>query len=275
MCKRILYLVLFLVLSASGQEKLDLYFDFDQHQLNEQAIKKINSWIAEGKDYQVTKLYGFCDWKGTNAYNDTLALKRVNEVYNFLKDSEIDVTKNIEIRGFGEDFEQSPVQGENRRVTIIYQVKKEANVVPKESVVAEKQPEKAVEVPKKEFKERMKTAKKGDLIRLENIYFFNNSAQVVPKSEPVLYDLLCAMVDNPKLKIEIQGHICCKSPEQKEVISTARARAVYNYLIRGKIDRSRMSFKGYGVSRPVHKIPEKNALEEDENRRVEILILEN
>ena len=82
------------------------------------------------------------------------------------------------------------------------------------------------------------------------------------------------MVDNPTLKIEIQGHICCKRPDEPEVISTARARAVYNYLIRNNIDRTRMSFKGYGVSRPIHPIPEKNALEEDDNRRVEILVKE-
>lgn len=264
MKKAITWFTLLIAFSSFAQEKLNLYFDFDQHDLNDVAIKKINSWIAEGKDYQVTKLYGFCDWKGTNSYNDTLALKRVNEVYNFLKASDIDVIKNIEIRGFGEDFEQSPVQGENRRVTIIYQVKNEV-------ALTEKLPEK----PKESLKDQIKSAKKGDLIKLENIYFFNNSAKVVPKSEPTLYDLLCVMVDNPKLKIEIQGHICCKMPNEYEVISTARARAVYNYLIRGKIDRSRMSFKGYGVSRPVHKIPEKNALEEDENRRVEILILEN
>lgn len=264
MKKAIIGLVLLIVFSSSAQEKLSVYFDFDQHQLNEAAVKKINSWIAEGKNYQVTKLYGFCDWKGTNSYNDTLAIQRVNEVYNFLKASNIDVINDIEIRGFGEDFEQSPVQGENRRVTIIYQIKTE-------TVTTEKLPEK----PKEALRDRIKTAKKGDLIKLENIYFFNNSAKVVPKSEPVLYDLLCVMVDNPKLKIEIQGHICCKRPNEYEVISTARARAVYNYLIRGKIDRSRMSFKGYGVTRPIYKIPEQNALEEDENRRVEILIVEN
>ena len=273
MFKKIIFIVVLITFSASAQEKLSIYFDFDQHQLNDAAVKKINSWIAEGKKYQVTKLYGFCDWKGTNTYNDTLALKRVNEVYTFLKDSEIAVDQNIEIRGFGEDFEQSSVQGENRRVTIMYQVKTEAVVTEK---LTEKLTEKTVEqAPKKELKDRIKTAKKGDLITLENIYFYNNSAQVIPKSEPVLYDLLCAMVDNPKLKIEIQGHICCKLPTQEEVISTARARSVYNYLSRGKIDRSRMSFKGYGVSRPVHPIPEKNALEEDENRRVELLIVEN
>jgi len=262
------YFLFLIAFSSFAQEKLSVYFDFDQHQLNEIAVKKINSWIAEGKDYQVTKLYGFCDWKGTNSYNDTLALKRVNEVYNFLIASEIDVIKDIEIRGFGEDFEQSPVQWENRRVTIIYQLKSKVADV-------EKKLESLKELPKESLKDKIKGAKKGDVIKLDNIYFFNNSAKVVPKSEPTLYDLLCVMVDNPKLKIEIQGHICCKRPEEYEVISTARARAVYNYLIRGKIDRSRMSFKGYGVSRPVYKIPEKNALEEDENRRVEILIVEN
>jgi outer membrane protein OmpA-like peptidoglycan-associated protein len=257
-------IVLFLIFSfgLNAQEKLNVYFDFDKYNLNEQAIKSINTWIAEGKNYQVIKLYGFCDSKGTNSYNDTLALKRVNELYNFLKESEIEVLKDIEIRGFGEDFKQSKVQDENRRVTIIYTSKID----------------KVVEEPptplQKQFTEKIKSAKKGDLLKLDNIYFYNNSAKVVTKSEPILYELLCVMVDNPTLRIEIQGHICCKRPNEPEVVSTARARAVYNYLIRNKIERTRMTFKGYGVSRPIHPIPEKNAIEEDDNRRVEILIKE-
>lgn len=262
MKQKILSFLLFCGIGCFSQQKLNVYFDFDKHELTEETVKKINSWIAEGKNYQVTKLYGFCDWKGSNAYNDTLALKRVNEVYKFLKESEIDVTRDIEIRGFGEDFEQSKIQGENRRVTIIYQEKEKP-------APAKAEPTREV------LKEWAKTAKKGDLIVLENIYFFNNSAKTVPKSEPTLYELFCVMNDNPKLKIEIQGHICCKLPGQYEVISTARARAVYNYLIRKKVNRERMSYKGYGVSRPRHPIPEKNSQEEDDNRRVEIMVVEN
>ncbi|WP_395045529.1 OmpA family protein [Flavobacterium sp.] len=261
---KIIIYFLFFSLTVLGQEKLNVYFDFDKYELNEIAVKKINSWIAQGKNYQVTKLYGFCDWKGTNSYNDTLALKRVTEVYNFLKESEIDVKKDIEIRGFGEDFEQSKIQAENRRVTIIFQEKSESSAIEKET--------EAAKIP---FKVKIKTAKKGDLIKLESIYFFNNSAKVVPKSEPILYELLCVMNDYPKLIIEIQGHICCKRPDQYDIISTARARTVYNYLIRNKVKRERMTFKGYGVSRPIHPIPEKNSQEEDDNRRVEILIIEN
>ncbi len=243
-----------------SQEKLNVYFDFDKYDLNEQGVKKINSWIAEGKNYEVTKLYGFCDWKGSNEYNDTLAMKRVYTVYEFLKQSKINVKKEIEIRGFGEDFEQSEDQGENRRVTIIFQEKKEIPVV----VTSEQK-----------LKDKFKGSKIGDLIRMPNLYFFNNSAKVVPKSQPVLYDLLCLMNDNPKLKIEIQGHICCKLPSDYDAVSSARARAIYNFLVINKIDRKRLAFKGYGVSRPIHPIPEKNSEEEDENRRVEILIIDN
>ncbi len=252
------------MMTTFAQKKLDIYFDFDQFELNDAAVKKINSWIAEGTDYKVIKLYGFCDSKGTNSYNDTLALNRVKQVYKFLKDSDIEVQKSIQIRGFGEDFEQSTLQRENRRVTIIYLDKNENSSTISKS-----------DFPKEVLKNKMKLAKKGDLIKLDFIYFFNNSAKIVPKSEPILYELLCVMNDNPKLVIEIQGHICCKTPQQEDAISAARAKTVYNFLIRNKIDRKRLTSKGYGVSRPIHPIPEKNSLEEDENRRVEILIIEN
>jgi outer membrane protein OmpA-like peptidoglycan-associated protein len=155
---------------------------------------------------------------------------------------------------------QSEVQDENRRVTIIFQEKK--------PIIVEVAPD-------QKLKDKLKDSKVGDLIRLPNLYFFNNSAKIVPKSQPVLYDLLCLMNDNPKLKIEIQGHICCKLPNQVDAVSTARARAIYNFLIANKVSRKRLSFKGFGATRPIHPIPEKSTQEEDDNRRVEIMIVEN
>lgn len=247
-----------------AQLKVEVYFDFDRYDLNSQATQTLNSWIAEGKNYKVTQLFGFCDWKGTNAYNDTLALRRVNSVYNFLIKQNIKVEKNLVIRGFGEDFKQSPKQEENRRVTLIY-----------EEILPQKEVEKPL--PKSDaptFKEQIKTAKKGDAIRLEHINFLNHSAKIVPNSEPVLLELLCVMEENPTLKIEIQGHICCDTENKYGYISEARARAVYTFLLRNKVNRKRISFKGYGATRPIYPIPEQNSQQEDANRRVEILILE-
>lgn len=87
-------------------------------------------------------------------------------------------------------------------------------------------------------------------------------------------ELLQVLIENPKLKIEIHGHICCQPNEPNELISRARAEAVYYYLIKNGINRDRLQYKSFGSSQPIYPIPEKNDFERDENRRVEILILE-
>jgi outer membrane protein OmpA-like peptidoglycan-associated protein len=255
---KILLILLFLSTISFSQKKIEVFFNFNEHTLNPPAITMLNNWIASNENIEVSKIYGYCDWVGSNQYNDSLSIRRANEVFLFLKDKQIAIKPDYQIKGFGEDFEQFADQSLNRKVTIEYE---STTVKPK------------VE-PQKEFTEAIKKAKAGDKIKLKNINFFNNSARVVPKSIPILYELLCVMEENPTLKIEIQGHICCQPIKDISNISTARARAVYNYLVQHKIDRNRMKYKGYGVTNPIYKIPENNEFEENENRRVEILILE-
>ena len=119
-----LYLLLLLPTLLSAQERLTVYFDFNKYDLNDKALIKLNTWIAKSDNLEVTKSYGFCDWKGTNVYNDSLSIKRVNTVFDFLQQQQIKVNEGYEIRGFGEDFEQSEVQSENRKVIIAYEIKK-------------------------------------------------------------------------------------------------------------------------------------------------------
>jgi outer membrane protein OmpA-like peptidoglycan-associated protein len=262
--KKYLLLLLLIATPIWGQQQFTVFFDFNQYGFNPTALQKLEKWVAESEGVEVSKIYGFCDWKGTNVYNDSLSVKRVKTVLAFLKSKDIKVKDGYEIRGFGEDFEQSKVQSENRKVIIAYEIKK---------------PE-----PKKEVRdadgnlplqEQFKVAKVQDKIRIKNLYFFNMTPRILPKSKPVLYELLCALQDNPKLKIEIQGHICCQTAYDINNLSESRAKAVYNFLVSNKINRKRLSFKGYGTSNPIYPIPEKNEFEENENRRVEILILEN
>jgi len=247
--------------SCAAQDKITVFFDFNKYDLNPVAITTLNDWILEHPKQKVLKIYGFCDEKGTNQYNDTLSLQRVQTVFDFLKSNQVEIDKDYLVKGFGENFTQDKNPARNRKVEIIYA-----------PIPAEPQPlatakEDALAV-------AFSTAKTGDLVRLKNIHFFNNSARVVPESKAVLYDLLCVLQENPTLKIEIQGHICCQSAKSMDHISTARARAVYNYLIQNKIKRERLSYKGYGVSKPLYAIPEKNDFEENENRRVEIKIVD-
>jgi outer membrane protein OmpA-like peptidoglycan-associated protein len=258
-----IYLVFTLIfgiqLFAQDGDKVTVYFDFNKSELTPDAVRTINDYLALGKDIEVTKIYGFCDWIGSNRYNDSLSMQRVASVHHYLKSKQVKIRADYEQKGFGEDFTQSEVQSENRKVLILF-LEIPKPVVP---VTAHKS-----------LADRIKEAKVGDLLKLENINFFNNSATILPKSRPLLLDLLCIMEENPNLKIEIQGHICCQTQSDVNDISTARARAIYNFLIRKKINRKRMTYKGYGVTRPIFPIPEKSEEEADANRRVEILIVE-
>jgi flagellar motor protein MotB len=47
------------------------------------------------------------------------------------------------------------------------------------------------------------------------------------------------------------------------------------FLLQNQINRKRITYKGFGNSMPVHPIPEKSEQEEEDNRRVEIMIVEN
>lgn len=261
--KAICFLFLFNFLGLFAQEKKIIFFDFDQFTLNQSALQELQSWLSENKSIEVSKIYGYCDWKGTNTYNDSLSIKRVQAVFDFLKQHNITVKPNYEIRGYGEDFEQSKIQSENRKVILVYEIKKEIPI----AINFEDE-----SIP---LKVKIRSSKVGDIIKLKNLNFYNMTPRVLPKSKPILYELLCALEENPNLKIEIQGHICCQLSGDINGLSVTRARAIYNYLILQKINKKRLSYKGFGVTKPIHPIPEKSDFEQEENRRVEILILEN
>ncbi|MGL2964815.1 OmpA family protein [Flavobacterium sp. RSB2_4_14] len=250
--------ILFFLISikSMGQKQFEVFFDFNKDFPNQSSILATNEWIAANKNIEIVKLLGYCDSVDTKNYNKKLAERRIENVRDLLEKSGLKFSKDLEKIAFGKDFKQSKIQAENRKVTIFYI---EEQSKPIES----------------ELTKLIRNSKVGETIKLPNIYFFNNSARIVPKSQSTLYDLLCAMEENKKLKIEIQGHICCQLVSDINDVSTARAKAIYSYLIRNKIDRKRMTYKGYGTSRPIHKIPERNETEADENRRVEILIIEN
>ncbi len=93
-------------------------------------------------------------------------------------------------------------------------------------------------------------------------------------SRPKLYELLETMKLHPGLKIKLQGHVCCMKADRSN-LSTQRAKAVMQFLNLNGIEKSRLSFEGFGVSQPLYPIPEKNAEEREANRRVEVLIVEN
>ena len=77
--------------------------------------------------------------------------------------------------------------------------------------------------------------------------------------------------NNPELKIEITGHTDNKGRDSYNLtLSEERAKAVHSYLLKNGIPGTRITYKGYGKSKPVRD----NDTEEGRhyNRRVEFII---
>jgi outer membrane protein OmpA-like peptidoglycan-associated protein len=124
------------------------------------------------------------------------------------------------------------------------------------------------------FMKKIDEAKAGEKLKIENLNFQINTFAVMPESRGKMYELLIVMQDNPALKIDIQGHLCCM-PVDRVDLSTQRAKAIYNFLVANEIEKKRLSYKGFGSTQPIYPLPEKTEAERAANRRVEILIVEN
>jgi OmpA-OmpF porin, OOP family len=111
-------------------------------------------------------------------------------------------------------------------------------------------------------------------IELKQTVFFDfNKATIKPVSFALLDDVARAMTDNPKIKVEVQGHTDSKGDDDYNLkLSQRRAESVRTYLIRKGIDSNRMVPKGYGENVPIAD----NRTQEgrDQNRRVEFVITE-
>ncbi|WP_333809684.1 OmpA family protein [Flavobacterium sp.] len=241
-----------------SQEKFTVYFDTDSHQLQQSELNRLNT-IIYNKNLKFIKLIGYCDYRASNGYNDTLALNRANFVFGIIE--KVTNQKEIEVESKGENFKQNSSLKLNRKVEIYYEEIQNEKKLPKDD--------------KKDLSQQVTTAKVGDKLVLKNLHFYNRSGIFVPESRPILEELLKIMLVNPNLKIEIQGHICCQIGTDVEDTAKVRALAVYNYLINNGINKNRLSYKSFGSSKPIHTIPENNEDERNENRRVEIQIIAN
>lgn len=112
---------------------------------------------------------------------------------------------------------------------------------------------------------------KGQVVRLNNIFFETGKAELRSASFVELDNLVKVLTDNPTMTIAIAGHTDdVGSDEANLKLSDDRAQAVMNYLTAKGIAATRLSAKGFGEAKPVvqNSSDENRAL----NRRVEFTI---
>ena len=112
----------------------------------------------------------------------------------------------------------------------------------------------------------------GEVILLENLYFAFDKSEVLQQSYNELVKLKELLERNPGMTIELRGHTDnLGTVEHNQRLSESRAKAVVDHLVSMGIDKSRLSWKGFGKSEPV--ADNSTAAGRQKNRRVEYKVL--
>ena len=114
----------------------------------------------------------------------------------------------------------------------------------------------------------------------EAIYFNLGKATIQKQSDSLLEEIAQTFKDNPQIKrVEVQGHTDLSgNAKSNQKLSENRAKAVYDRLVKLGVEKSRLTYKGYGMSQPLIPLPAGQKKETAEaaatNRRVVFQILE-
>ena len=253
---------------ANAQEEViqSVYFDLNKYSIDESQAIAVIDYIRRTDSTRIEsiEIFGYTDDIGKDAYNFKLSTNRANTIKDILTKNGIKNRVIVTIEGKGkimidDDLVQNlpETRSKNRRVDVVLNLKP----LPKIQL-----PGMYTEMPKKPII--------GDHVYLENVLFDRGSSVLTIKAKTQLDAISRYLMKNKNIEFEIQGHICCTPPYQKEAIdlgtrkrqlSTNRAQAVYKYLSFKKIDKKRMTFKGYGNTVPLGK-------GQEYDRRVELVI---
>ena len=113
----------------------------------------------------------------------------------------------------------------------------------------------------------------GTRVRLDNVQFEFDKATLLPGYEAELDKLVDLMTDFPFLRVEIEGHTDDQGSDAYNLkLSDDRAKAVVDYLLKKKVDKERLTWKGYGETKPLK--PNDSEANRAINRRVEFRVVE-
>jgi len=98
----------------------------------------------------------------------------------------------------------------------------------------------------------VKEIKLGQEYEIKDINFATNSYKLNEDSKKIINEFYEFLKENQNIKVEIQGHTDnVGKNEDNLILSDHRAHSVYQYLIEKGIAENRLSYKGYGETKPV------------------------
>lgn len=115
------------------------------------------------------------------------------------------------------------------------------------------------------------------IVKIKNIYFDTNSSKLRPESKAELDEFVQILKEYPEIRVELRAHTDCRGDATYNLnLSESRAETIVNYIIYKGIDKNRLTFKGYGDTKPVNECTKGVTCSDEKhqvNRRVEFKIL--
>ena len=277
--------VLYPLYAQRATDTFKLYFDLNISKLSPTTEKKLDLLIYNDKIITGSSIMiiGYADYLGTEKRNQDLSMKRAENVKNYLIKYGLNAS-DIKVcfgRGRVERAGMTDKEGypTDRRVDLVVNNRTKKREKGKPGKYRKDTASKVAIANMDDIRK----LKPGSLFLLRNVYFPADRHTLSLESYATLEKLYTVLRDNPKLKISIEGHVCCITSDAPDaldidtyepVLSINRAKEIYNYLIKKGIDESRLSFVGFGKRRPVVQYEQTEA-DAEKNRRVEIRITEN
>lgn len=275
----------------ANSDTTKIYFRLDNPALEPSSIHALDSLLYADviNSSQELLIIGYADHLGSNEYNDVLSAQRANNVKAYLQSMGI-AEKNITlVTGRGEvprDVELPDGYATDRRVDIVILSGKPKQPTP----AVQRKVQTPVKVIQSQDALRFNSNvdldsiqfRVGQLFVLDRIFFHTGRHVVVDESLPEMERLYKVMDDNPTLVINIEGHVCCVHPSVDALdldtgelkLSVNRAKFIYDYLVKKGIEQERLSYEGFGKTKPL-RINEFIQEDQDMNKRVEIRVLKN
>jgi len=245
-----------------------VYFETGKYEVPEIEANRLVLFIQGLKNIKIERIaiYGFCDDRGSNSYNLVLSQNRADAIKKIFSGFGVDDNLISNVDGKGEVLLRvissdnlNIIRGLNRKVEInvVYKITDKKEVVKEE----------------KEYQFLNEDLKVGDKITLKNILFETGYSYIIKESVPILEMMAVALRERNDIYFTIEGHVCCTKNARDAVdrktgkrnLSLARAKYIYDYLVKKGVKRTRMRYVGLKNKYPLGK-----AMKYD--KRVEIKI---
>ena len=124
---------------------------------------------------------------------------------------------------------------------------------------------------RKKPKLQMRKEEKSIIITVK-AHFASGKAEINVLDKPALDQVVEILTKYPRYKVRVEGHTdSVGGSEYNLKLSEDRARSVFNYLVRQGINRRRLTWLGFGETKPI--ASNKTSIGRAKNRRVEFVIL--